>query len=73
MWFSLDSSYHSPMSPGRVLYDDIRAQNVVWNSMGGHGGPDGARLDGCSDRTLCDHYSLSIHVQQLRMVMLAHP
>ena len=34
--------------------------------------PDGARLDGRTDRTLCDHYSLPIHVQQSRMVMLAH-
>ena len=32
----------------------------------------GARRDRFSDRTLCDHYSLSIHVQQFRMVILAH-
>eukprot|EP00966_Prymnesium_polylepis_P012101 278044-Prymnesium_polylepis.1 len=34
--------------------------------------PDEARLDGCAERTLCDHYSLPIDVQQSRMVMLAH-
>ena len=68
MWGGLDSSCQSLRSPGRVLYHDIRTQNVVWNSIG----PDGARLDGRTDRTLCDHYSLPIHVQQSRMVMLAH-
>ena len=30
------------------------------------------RLDGRTDRTLCDYYSLPIHAQQSRMVMLAH-
>ena len=39
VWGTLGSSYHSPRSPGRVLYHDIRAQNVVWNSIGGHGRP----------------------------------
>ena len=68
VWGSLDSSCHSPISPGRVLYHDIRAQNVVWNRIFHFG----ARLDGCAGRTLCDHYSLIIHVQQSRMVMLAH-
>ena len=72
MWGTLDSSWHSPRSPGRVLHYDIRAQHVVWNSIGGPQAPDGARLDGCTERTLCDHYSLTIHVQQSRMVMLAH-
>ena len=39
VWGTLCSSYHSPRSPGRVLYHDIRAQNVVWNSIGGHARP----------------------------------
>ena len=58
VWGGLESSCHSPKPPGRDLYHDIRAKNVVWNSIVGHG----ACLDGRTDRTLCGHYSLPIHV-----------
>ena len=47
----------------------------MWSGTEQHRGPrapDGARLDGRTDRTLGDYYSLPIHARQSRMVMLAH-
>ena len=68
VWLSLDASCHCPRSPGRVLCHeahDIRAQNVAWNSIGGHGRPTGPVWTGtpiapCVAITHCPSMSSSL-------------